>query len=189
MKILVLDNYDSFTYNIVHILRELGGLDITVIKNDKIKMLEVASFDKIILSPGPSLPRDAGKMNELILKYYNTKSILGICLGHQAIAENFGGKLYNMKEPLHGVQTDIYLDDDYIFEGIKSEIKACRYHSWSVDKDSFPEELKITARDADGVIMALSHRSYDIKGIQFHPESIQTKTGFNMIQNFINNLI
>jgi len=189
MKVLVLDNYDSFTYNIVHILRELGGLDIAVIKNDKIKMLEVASFDKIILSPGPSLPKDAGKMNKLILKYYNTKSILGICLGHQAIAENFGGKLYNMKEPLHGVQTDIYLDDDYIFEGIKSEIKACRYHSWSVDKDSFPQELKITARDADGVIMALSHRSYDIKGIQFHPESIQTKTGFNMIQNFINNLI
>ena len=187
MKILVLDNYDSFTYNIVHILREIDDLDIQVVKNDKIKIIEVDSFDKIILSPGPSLPIDSGKMNELILNYYNSKSILGICLGHQAIAENFGGKLYNMKEPLHGVQTDIYLDNDYIFEGIESEIKACRYHSWSVDKNSFPDELKIIARDSDGVIMALSHKIYDLKGIQFHPESIQTKTGFNMIQNFINN--
>ena len=187
MRVLVLDNYDSFTYNIVHILREIGDLDIKVIKNDKIKIIEVDSFDKIILSPGPSLPIDSGKMNELILNYYNSKSILGICLGHQAIAENFGGKLYNMKEPLHGVQTDIYLDNDYIFEGIESEIKACRYHSWPVDKNSFPDELKIIARDSDGVIMALSHKIYDLKGIQFHPESIQTKTGFNMIQNFINN--
>tara|TARA_B100001559_G_scaffold319785_1_gene330050 strand:+ start:1094 stop:1657 length:564 start_codon:yes stop_codon:yes gene_type:complete len=187
MKVLVLDNYDSFTYNIVHILRELGGLDISVIKNDKIKMVEVDFFDKIILTPGPSLPKDAGKMKELILKYYSSKPILGICLGHQAIAENFGGKLYNMKEPLHGVQTDIYLDNDYLFKGIKSKIKACRYHSWSVDKDSFPDELKTIASDSDGVIMALSHKRYDIKGVQFHPESIQTKTGFNMIQNFINN--
>ena len=187
MRVLVLDNYDSFTYNIVHILREIGDLDIKVIKNDKIKIIEVDSFDKIILSPGPSLPRDSGKMNELILKYYNSKSILGICLGHQAIAENFGGKLYNMKEPLHGAQTNIYLDNDYIFDGIESEIQACRYHSWTVDKDSFPDELKIIARDLDGVIMALSHKRYDLKGIQFHPESIQTKTGFNMIQNFINN--
>ena len=187
MKVLVLDNYDSFTYNIVHILRELGGLDISVIKNDKIKMVEVDFFDKIILTPGPSLPKDAGKMKELILKYYSSKPILGICLGHQAIAENFGGKLYNMKEPLHGVQTDIYLDNDYLFKGIKSKIKACRYHSWSVDKDSFPNELKTIANDSDGVIMALSHKRYDIKGVQFHPESIQTKTGFNMIQNFITN--
>ena len=143
MRVLVLDNYDSFTYNIVHILREIGDLDIKVIKNDKIKIIEVDSFDKIILSPGPSLPRDSGKMNELILKYYNSKSILGICLGHQAIAENFGGKLYNMKEPLHGVQTDIYLDNDYIFDGIESEIQACRYHSWSVDKDSFPDRKSV----------------------------------------------
>ena len=187
MKILVLDNYDSFTYNIVHILRELDDIDISVIKNDKIKINDVETFDKIILSPGPSLPKDAGKMNELILKYYNTKPILGICLGHQAIAENFGGKLYNMKEPLHGVQTDIYLGNDYIFDGIQSEIKACRYHSWSVENKSFPKELKIIAEDSKGVVMALSHKKYDLKGIQFHPESIQTKTGFNMIKNFINN--
>ena len=187
MKILVLDNYDSFTYNIVHILREIDDIDISVIKNDEIKITGVESFDKIILSPGPSLPKDAGKMNELILKYYNTKPILGICLGHQAIAENFGGTLYNMKEPLHGVQTDIYLDDDYIFKGIDYEIKACRYHSWSVDKESFPEELKIIAKDRDGVVMALSHKRFDLRGIQFHPESIQTKSGFNIIQNFINN--
>ena len=187
MRILVLDNYDSFTYNIVHILRELDDLDISVIKNNIININEVQSFDKIILSPGPSLPKDAGKMNELIKKYYDSKSILGICLGHQAIAEKFGGKLYNMKEPLHGVQTDIYLDDDYIFKGIEPEIKACRYHSWSVDNKSFPEELKVIAKDSDGVIMALSHKRYDLRGIQFHPESIQTKSGFNMIQNFITN--
>ena len=187
MRILVLDNYDSFTYNIVHILRELDGLDISVIKNDLIKMKEVQSYDKIILSPGPSLPKDAGKMNELILNYYYSKPILGICLGHQAIAENFGAILYNMKEPLHGVQTDIYLGNDYIFDGIKSEIKACRYHSLSVESKSFPEELKIIAEDCEGVVMALSHKKYDLKGIQFHPESIQTETGFNMIKNFINN--
>ena len=187
MRILVLDNYDSFTYNIVHILRELGGLEISVIKNDLIKINDVQSYDKIILSPGPSLPKDSGKMNELISNYYDSKPILGICLGHQAIAENFGGTLYNMEEPLHGVQTDIYLEDDYIFKGIESKIKACRYHSWSVLNESFPEELNITARDSDGVIMALSHKKFDLKGIQFHPESIQTKTGFNMIQNFINN--
>jgi len=187
MRILVLDNYDSFTYNIVHILRELDGLDTSVIKNDLIKMKEVQSYDKIILSPGPSLPKDAGKMNELILNYYDSKPILGICLGHQAIAENFGGKLYNMEEPLHGVQTDIYLEKDYIFKGIDSEIKACRYHSWSVVNDPFPEELKIIARDSEGVIMALSHKKFDLKGIQFHPESIQTETGFNIIKNFINN--
>ena len=187
MRILVLDNYDSFTYNIVHILRELGGLEISVIKNDLIKINDVQSYDKIILSPGPSLPKDSGKMNELISNYYDSKSILGICLGHQAIAENFGGTLYNMEEPLHGVQTDIYLEEDYIFKGIESKIKACRYHSWSVLNEPFPEVLKITARDSDGVIMALSHKKFDLKGIQFHPESIQTKTGFNMIQNFINN--
>ena len=187
MKVLDLDNYDSLTYNNVNILRELGDLDISVIKNDIININEVQSFDKIILSPGPSLPKDAGKMNELISKYFDTKSILGICLGHQAIAENFGGKLYNMKEPLHGVQTDIYLDDDYIFKGIESEIKACRYHSWSVDNESFPQELNIIAKDRDGVVMALSHKRFDLRGIQFHPESIQTKSGFNMIQNFINN--
>ena len=187
MKILVLDNYDSFTYNIVHILRELDDIDISVIKNDKIKINDVETFDKIILSPGPSLPKDAGKMNELIFKYYNTKPMLGICLGHQAIAENFGAKLYNMKEPLHGVQTDIYLGNDYIFDGIQSKIKACRYHSWSVESKSFPEELKIIAEDCEGEVMALSHKKYDLKGIQFHPESIQTETGFNMIKNFINN--
>ena len=187
MRILVLDNYDSFTYNIVHILRELDCLDTSVIKNDLIKMKEVQSYDKIILSPGPSLPKDAGKMNELILNYYDSKPILGICLGHQAIAENFGGTLYNMEEPLHGVQTDIYLEEDYIFKGIKSKIKACRYHSWSVVNDPVPEELKIIARDSEGVIMALSHKKFDLKGIQFHPESIQTETGFNIIKNFINN--
>ena len=187
MRILVLDNYDSFTYNIVHILREIASIDISVIKNDNIKMNEIKTYDKIILSPGPSLPKDAGKMKELILKYYKTKPILGICLGHQAIAENFGAKLFNMKEPYHGVQSKIFLKDDYIFHGIKSEIKGCRYHSWSVSNKNLPEELNIIAKDEKGVIMGVSHKKFDIKGIQFHPESIQTKDGFKMVHNFINN--
>ena len=187
MRILVLDNYDSFTYNIVHILREIGNIDISVIKNDSIKMNEIKTYDKIILSPGPSLPKDAGKMKELILKYYKIKPILGICLGHQAIAENFGAKLFNMKEPLHGVQTNIFLDNDYMFHGVKSEIKGCRYHSWSVSNKNLPEELNIIAKDEKGVIMGVSHKKFDLKGIQFHPESIQTKDGFKIVKNFINN--
>ena len=166
--------------------------------NIKSKIISKATelkFSKKFIIPGSGkfgkgmhLLKEKGfvdKLNELVLvKKY---PILGICLGHQAIAENFGAKLYNMKEPLHGVQTDIYLGNDYIFDGIQSEIKACRYHSWSVESKFFPEELKIIAEDCEGVVMALSHKKYDLKGIEFHPESIQTETGFNMIKNFINN--
>lgn len=187
MNVLVLDNYDSFTYNIVHILNEIGGLKISVIRNDDIEINEVQNFDKIILSPGPSLPKDAGLMNKLISEYYNSKSILGICLGHQAISENFGAKLFNMDKVYHGIQSDIILEDDYIFHGINKNIKACRYHSWSVSEKFFPDELKIIARDNKSTIMGISHVEFDLKGIQFHPESIQTDNGLKMIKNFINN--
>jgi len=185
MKVLVLDNYDSFTYNIVHSLNEIGDIDISVIRNDKIKLDDVVDFDKIILSPGPSLPKDAGLMNLLISKFYKKIPILGICLGHQALAENFGCKLYNMKEPYHGVQTEIFLDKDYIFKGINNNIKACRYHSWSVLNSNLPKDLNVIAKDKFGTIMAISHKKYSIRGIQFHPESIQTPDGNRIIRNFI----
>jgi len=185
MRVLVLDNYDSFTYNIVHSINDIGGIDVSVIRNDDIDLNDISNFDKIILSPGPSLPKDAGLMNLLISKFYNQKPILGICLGHQALAQNFGGKLYNMKEPIHGIQTDVLLDKDYIFEGIDKNIKACRYHSWSVSNNNFPKELKVIARDKKNIIMAIAHKKYPLRGIQFHPESIQTPDGSRIIKNFI----
>ncbi len=187
MKVLVLDNYDSFTYNIVQILRDIGNIIISVKRNDKIEISEVESYDKLILSPGPSLPKDAGIMNEIIKTYYSSKPILGICLGHQALAENFGANLFNMSEPYHGVQTDVILEEDYIFKGLNKEIRACRYHSWAVKNTPFPKNLKVIARDDLGVVMGISHEKYDLKGIQFHPESVQTIDGYKIIENFINN--
>ncbi len=187
MKVLVLDNYDSFTYNIVHSINKIGGVDVSVIRNDNINLSDVSIFDKIILSPGPSLPKDAGLMNLLISKFYNKKPILGICLGHQALAENFGGKLYNMTKPIHGIQTDVFLGKDYIFEGIDKKIRACRYHSWSVSKHNFPKELNVIAKDKRDTIMGIAHKKYPIRGIQFHPESIQTPDGNRIIKNFIIN--
>ena len=187
MNILVLDNYDSFTYNIVHILKKIEHTNIDVIRNDKIELTTVINYDKIILSPGPSLPKDAGKMPSLIRKYYKTKSILGICLGHQAIGENFGGKLFNLDEPYHGIQTEISIKKDYLFDGISNKILACRYHSWAISADNFPENLKVIATDSDNMIMGISHNYFDVKGIQFHPESVQTNEGSKIIKNFINN--
>ena len=187
MNILVLDNYDSFTYNIVHILKKIEHTNIDVIRNDKIELTTVINYDKIILSPGPSLPKDAGKMPSLIRKYYKTKSILGICLGHQAIGENFGGKLFNLDEPYHGIQTEISIKKDYLFDGINNKIFACRYHSWAISADNFPNNLKVIATDSDNMIMGIALNYFDVKGIQFHPESVQTKEGSKIIKNFINN--
>ena len=186
MKVLVLDNYDSFTYNIVHVLKNIDGIEVDIIRNDEILLEGINIYDKIILSPGPSLPKDAGHMNSLISNYYKSKPILGICLGHQAIAENFGASLFNLKEPYHGIQTNILVDDDYLFSGIDHKIKACRYHSWSVSNKKFPNDLMIIARDENDMIMGISHKKYDVRGIQFHPESIQTNEGFKIIENFIN---
>lgn len=187
-KVLVIDNYDSFTYNLVHLLQELDQA-YEVVRNDKFALEDVASYDKILLSPGPGIPEEAGLLLDVIRTYAPTKSILGICLGQQAIAEVFGGKLYNMPKPLHGVATDIIVTDEeeVLFNDFPRNSKIGRYHSWAVDKEALPAELKITALDSDGVIMALTHREYDVRGMQFHPESVLTDNGKKLIENWINN--
>jgi anthranilate synthase component 2 len=185
-KILLFDNYDSFTYNLVHAIKSLGYSDVDVIRNDKIDLTSVNQYDKIILSPGPGLPEEAGVMLDLIKEFAESKCILGVCLGHQAIAEVFGAKLVNIPNVFHGVQTPIKIvSSDYIFTGMPEEILAGRYHSWIVSKESFPSDLVITAEDNAGDIMALRHRSLDLHGVQFHPESILTPEGIKIINNFL----
>ena len=187
MKILLLDNYDSFTYNLLHVVKELGADDVDVFRNDKIALEEVDSYDKIILSPGPGIPEEAGLLLPIIRKYATTKSMLGVCLGHQAIGEAFGAKLENLKEVYHGVQTPItILKEDVLFNGLESGMQVGRYHSWIVSKEGFPDCLEITAESNEGQIMALRHKNYDVKGIQFHPESVLTPQGIQIIKNFLN---
>ncbi len=187
MKILVLDNYDSFTYNLVHLLKELGQ-DPVVFRNDKITVEAVAEFDRILLSPGPGLPAEAGIMPELIRRYAPTKPILGVCLGHQAIGEAFGGTLRNLGEVVHGIATDTLVTEpqDPLFAHLPRQFATCRYHSWVVDRASFPASLQVTATDADGVIMALRHRTYQVHGVQFHPESYITEYGKELVANWLN---
>jgi anthranilate synthase component 2 len=189
MKILVLDNYDSFTYNLVHMLRELGyGEQMDVFRNDKISLEAVAEYDKILLSPGPGIPREAGIMMDLIRTYAPKKSILGVCLGHQGIAEAFQAKLYNMPTVLHGYADKVKLEDgeEYLFQGIPREFSVCRYHSWAVEAHSVNQDvLIVTARDPRGEVMGLRHREYDVHGVQFHPESILTEHGKQMIENWL----
>ncbi|WP_324671144.1 aminodeoxychorismate/anthranilate synthase component II [Hymenobacter sp. GOD-10R] len=188
MKILVLDNYDSFTYNLVQLLRELGYGDSTdVVRNDKIDLDKVDEYDAILLSPGPGVPSEAGLMPEVIRRYAPTKRMLGVCLGHQGIAESFGGQLYNLPAVLHGIATDadIITGEDRLFQGLPTQFKVGRYHSWVVTPDTMPEELEITARDANGQVLALRHRKYDVRGVQFHPESILTEHGHQMLKNWL----
>lgn len=187
MKILMLDNYDSFTFNLVHILRQFKNVQVDVKRNDEIDLDEVSSYDKILLSPGPGIPSEAGIMIDLIREYREKKSILGVCLGHQAIAEVFGGSLLNLKRVMHGVSTETHVIDnsEILFSGLPSHFKAGRYHSWVVNKGSLPAELKITAMSEDEVIMALRHEKFDVKGVQFHPESILTEHGKEMIENWL----
>jgi anthranilate synthase component 2 len=186
MKLLVLDNYDSFTYNLVHIIRELGyAMDI--VRNDKIGVEEIENYDKILLSPGPGIPAEAGILKELIKRYASTKSIFGVCLGHQAIAEVFGGELYNIPNVLHGVTSTIVVTDqsEKIFQGITSPFQACHYHSWAVRVDKMPNDLRVTATNKDGLVMAIAHNQFDVRGVQFHPESIMTEHGQLMIKNWL----
>ncbi len=186
MKILLLDNYDSFTYNLFHLVREQGEIDIEVVRNDQITLEEVDAFDKIILSPGPGIPEEAGMLLPIIKKYAPTKKILGVCLGHQAIGETFGAKLENLKQVYHGIQSPIdIVAPDPLFEGICKEMLAGRYHSWIVNRDTLPECLEITALSKEGYIMGLRHKTYDIHGIQFHPESVLTPQGRTIIKNFL----
>jgi anthranilate synthase component 2 len=188
-KVLVFDNYDSFTYNLVQIIERVLDIKVDVVKNDEITLEEVDKYDKIVLSPGPGIPEEAGILLELIKKYAPTKSILGVCLGQQAIAEAFGGSLINLSEIFHGVATsaDFVKNDTKIFKNLSSGMEVGRYHSWVVNREDFPEELEITAVDKDGMIMALQHKIYDVHGVQFHPESILTPQGETIIKNFFLN--
>lgn len=187
-KILILDNYDSFTYNLLHAVKSLGCNEVDVIRNDKIDLTSVAQYDKIILSPGPGVPEEAGLLLPLIDQYAETKSILGVCLGHQAIGVVFGATLKNIPFVFHGVQTTAKITgSDYLFIGLPEEILVGRYHSWIVSEENFPSELEVTAVDEAGSIMAMKHKRLDLHGVQFHPESILTPEGIGIIRNFINN--
>lgn len=184
-NIVIIDNYDSFTYNLSHLVKELGA-DVTVWRNDKFAMEELEKFDKILLSPGPGIPRESGLLMKVIEVYASQKPILGVCLGEQAIGEFFGGKLINLEQVYHGVQSEItLLKEDYLFEGLEPTIQVGRYHSWVVDSHDFPDILEITAVSKQGQVMALRHKTYDVRGIQFHPESILTPKGKIMINNWL----
>ena len=185
-KILVIDNYDSFTYNLVHYLEDLN-CDVTVYRNDEFDLEEIESFDKIVLSPGPGIPDEAGLLKDVIKTYASTKSILGICLGQQAIGEVFGASLINLEKVYHGVATKIVItENDTLFIEIPTEIEVGRYHSWVIDKNTFPDDLIVTSKDENGEIMSIKHRTLDIKAVQFHPESILTPFGKKMLENWLN---
>jgi anthranilate synthase component 2 len=188
MKILVLDNYDSFTYNLVHLLRELGhGANLTVTRNDQLTLDAVEAYDAILLSPGPGIPAEAGLMPAIIRQYAPTKRILGVCLGHQGLAESFGAELYNLPAVLHGVanEAEVAVADERLFAGLPTKFQVGRYHSWAVRPATIPAALEVTARDANGEVLAFRHRQYDVRGVQFHPESILTEHGAQMLANWL----
>lgn len=199
MKILVFDNYDSFTYNLVHLVEKILHRKVDVYRNDQIALEKVKDYDKIILSPGPGVPEEAGLLLPLIREYASSKSILGVCLGHQAIGEAFGGKLVNLSTVYHGVATPVKIGNGRpatngqqtnagqspLFEGLPAEIEVGRYHSWVVSDENFPKELEITARDENDYIMGLQHKTYDVQGVQFHPESVLTPEGEKIMRNWL----
>lgn len=185
MKIVIIDNYDSFVYNLSHLLKELGA-EVTVKRNDQFRLEELEEFDKILLSPGPGVPEEAGLLLDVIRRYAGKKPILGVCLGEQAIGEVYGGKLTNLDEVFHGIQSPVTLTaTDYLFEGLPSTIQVGRYHSWVVDQKDFPDCLEVTAVSEEGYIMALRHRTLDVRGVQFHPESVLTPEGKQILGNWI----
>lgn len=187
MRILVFDNYDSFTYNLVHLVEKIVKDKVDVYLNDEISLEKVAEYDKIILSPGPGIPSEAGLLLPLIKEYAASKSILGVCLGHQAIGEVFGGKLVNLTTVFHGVATNCTLRnaDSKLFKNLPEQIEVGRYHSWIISEENFPDELEITAKDDNGYIMALQHKQYDVQGVQFHPESVLTPDGDIILRNWL----
>ena len=186
LKILVIDNYDSFVYNLVHYLEELD-CTVTVKRNDQLDLNEVEQYDKILLSPGPGIPDEAGLLKEIIKQYAPTKSMLGVCLGQQAIGEVFGGNLTNLDKVFHGVATSAtqLVADEPLFKNINKEFEIGRYHSWVVSSENFPSDLEITSLDQNGQIMSLRHKHYDVRGVQFHPESVLTPEGKKMIKNWV----
>jgi len=187
IKTVIIDNYDSFTYNLSHLLKELGA-DVTVVRNDRFRLEDLEQYDRIVLSPGPGIPSEAGLMPQVIKAYAGRKPILGICLGHQAIGEAFGARLLNIGNVVHGVATPAHITvQDYLFNGLPKDIEVGRYHSWVVDDKDLPECLEVTSRSDDGYIMSLRHREFDIRGIQFHPESVLTPQGKIIINNWLNN--
>ena len=185
-NIVVIDNYDSFTYNLVHYLEDLN-CKVVVVRNDEFELDELEKFDKIVLSPGPGIPSEAGLLKAVIQKYGASKSILGVCLGQQAIAEVFGGSLINLDKVYHGVATYISLtvDDESLFNNLPTQFEVGRYHSWVVSKDDFPTNLEITSIDSEGQIMSIRHKHFDVKGVQFHPESILTPNGKKILENWL----
>jgi anthranilate synthase component 2 len=191
MKILIFDNYDSFTYNLVNLLENISHRKVDVYRNDRISLEKVNEYDKIILSPGPGIPEEAGLLLPLIRQYAASRSILGVCLGHQAIAQAFGGKLVNLSTVYHGVSTEIEVGGQkpdvrsLLFEGLPDRIEVGRYHSWIVSDENFPDELEVTARDENNFIMALQHKKFDVQGVQFHPESILTPDGEKILKNWL----
>ncbi len=188
MKILVFDNYDSFTYNLVQLIKEQSNAKIEVYRNDEIPLEAVKAYDKILLSPGPGIPSESGLLLPLIKEYAATKSIFGVCLGQQAIAEAFGGSLTNLSKVYHGIATPIELTaTSILFEGLPKTFNVGRYHSWVVNESDLPTALKITSKDKEGYIMSLEHREYDVKGVQYHPESVLTPEGAKIIANWLKN--
>ena len=186
-RILVFDNYDSFTYNLVHAVKKLGYTNVEVHRNDQIALEDIERYDKIILSPGPGVPSESGILLDVIRKYAPTKCILGVCLGEQAIAEAFGGTLINLTEVHHGVSSMVdVLEEDVLFNGLPKQLEVGRYHSWAAEKSTLPDCLTITAVDDEGMIMALAHKTYDVRGVQFHPESVLTPDGEKMLKNWLN---
>jgi len=185
MKVVIIDNYDSFTYNLSHLVKALGA-EVTVLRNDQFRLEDLEAYSKIILSPGPGIPSEAGLLLDVIRTYAGRKPILGVCLGHQAIGEVFGGKLENLSDVFHGVATPCHIiADDPVFSGLPADITIGRYHSWVVSREGLPDCLEITAVSDEGQIMALRHRELNVRGIQFHPESVLTPDGKKMIQNFL----
>jgi len=189
-NIVIIDNYDSFTYNLVHYLDDLNCY-VSVFRNDEFELDELEKFDKILLSPGPGLPSEAGLLKEVIVKYATTKSILGICLGQQAIGEVFGGSLINLSKVYHGIasKVQIIVRDESLFNGLENEIEVGRYHSWVISKENFPPDLEITSIDENGEVMSIRHKTYDIKGLQYHPESVLTPQGKKILENWIHGKI
>ena len=187
MKIVIIDNYDSFTYNLVHAIKKISGLPVDVIRNDELELSDLEKYDKIVLSPGPGLPEEAGLLMDIIREFAGRKSIFGVCLGHQAIGEVFGAKLTNMNQVLHGIATPVLQvsADPVLFEGLPDQFDAGRYHSWIVDRDGLPDCLEVTALDGNGQIMSMKHKQLDVRGVQFHPESVLTPLGEKIIENWL----
>jgi len=187
MKILVIDNYDSFTYNLVHAIKKISGLPVDVFRNDEVALMEIEKYDKIVLSPGPGIPEEAGLLLEIIKKYASKKSILGVCLGHQAIGEAFGGTLHNMNRVLHGIATPVKLTENksVLFKDLPDVFDVGRYHSWIVKEEGLPDCFEVTSYDDEGRIMSMRHKENDVEGVQFHPESVLTPQGEKMIENWL----